>query len=247
MSSHPMMLPPLVRPLLILLLGVASARSQELAARPDTEATPTLRDRLVAQSSRGVPQLKDILQAKQEVLFTINAQYRGGVTKSFEDLGEGHMAYIPMGNSRFRLDGEFSIRHPKEKDKIFQVYIDMTFEQVGDRIDVIEDLNDYNNEARGLKRRIERAVPFIYLLKFFPLDQTAGKKLQVRYRSQNYHIEYGKPSRYIEASVYEHRELVTKAFFHRDPSKKTIGNKFHKFRVPSPTKGVMLSFVMKEK
>jgi len=175
--------------------------------------------------------------------FIVNAQYRGNVKKSFPDIGQAVIKYVPIGNGEFRLDGHATISNPRNKSVVYEFWLDSTYKYTNHQIRLVEELNDFNSESRGFKNRMERALPFVYLVKYTAAPEPGEpNRRQFRYKNDSFTVRYSRTDQHIEATIYDGAEIVTKIFIPIEDS--SVPYAFDKFRIPAPGKDqVMVSFV----
>lgn len=172
--------------------------------------------------------------------YKVNAQYRGGVKKGFSDIGKGTAVFTPQDGSRFSVKLDGSVENPESKEQ-YSFWLDMDFQYTASgQIKVLRNGSRYSSRAIEYRERIEKVVPFVYLVKFQPLPAPDGEPSRgFRFAGTEYVLRYVPTERHVEASLYEGDSLVGKFFLLRSDRMPLV---FEKFRVP--TEGnVVLSFI----
>ena len=171
--------------------------------------------------------------------YKLNAQYRGGVKKSFSDIGNGHGVYMPQAGGSFAVKLEGAVKDP-ESDDVYEFFVDMDFQSNGAQVREVKNRSHYSRNAGEYRDRVEKVIPFIYLVKFTQPPRDGQELSRVyRFRGHEYTLRYLTTERNVEATLYEGDTLVGKFFLERG-ERTPFG--IEKFRVP--TEGsVVLSFV----
>lgn len=172
--------------------------------------------------------------------YHLNAQYRGGVKKGFSDIGSGSVAFHRLGEKSFRVRMKGSVEHPDNR-QIYSLELSMWFELDGATVVDVRQDNRYNERAQEYRDRVEKIVPFVYLVKFLPVPG-AGQEPTRRflYRGKEFIIRYVRTPRHFEATIYEGDSMVAKFFILPTPREAPV--LFEKFRLPAE-EDLMLSFV----
>lgn len=172
--------------------------------------------------------------------YQLNAQYRGGIKKGFPEIGSGNVSFHRLGEREFRVRLKGSVEHP-DNHQIYSLELSMWFRLEGATVVDVRDDNRYNERAEEYRERVERMIPFIYLVKFLPVPVAGDEpSRRYRYRGKEYSIRYVRTRNRIEATVYERDDVVAKFFIL--PSPRDVPLLFEKFRVPAE-QDLMLSFV----
>jgi len=172
--------------------------------------------------------------------YSFNAQYRGGVKKGFSDIGNGSVAFHPLAENEFRVRLKGSVRHPENRE-IYSLELSMWFRLEGATVVVVREDNQYNERAKEYRDRVEKVVPFLYLVKFFPVPASGQEPTRrFRYRDREFIIRYVRTPKHFEATVYEKDSVVAKFFILQSPREAPLV--FEKFRIPAEA-DLMLSFV----
>src|SRR5262245_35261834 len=100
--------------------------------------------------------------------FQIDAQYRGAVKKNFNSIGQTGIRIVPGTDGAFKMVGGGKVTHPKERAQVYEFALDMEFKLAGDRIEYRANNNTCNELAKGLKGRIEKLLPFVYVVGTLP-------------------------------------------------------------------------------
>ena len=171
--------------------------------------------------------------------YRLNAQYRGTVKKGFNDIGRGHAVFMPQAGGSFTVKLQGSVEDPENKD-VYQFLLDMEFNSAGTQIREVKNRSRYSRNASDYRDRVEKVIPFIYLVKFLAPPRQGEEPSRIyRFRGQDFTLRYMHADRNIEATLYEGDTLVGKFFLtHGGITPLAI----EKFRVP--TEGnVVMSFV----
>lgn len=171
----------------------------------------------------------------QVIQFQIGAQYRGVVKKSFDSIGQANIQIVPDSGGAFRVCGKGRVAHPKEKSKIYEFAIEMAFKLNGDVVQHLSTKSTCNAGSEGLKTRIERLLPFLYLVSALPPGK-APRTVKTPHGS--YSLRYADVGPRLEVTVEEGRALVGKFFLGRDGSNLSL----EKFRIPTKDDNVTLNF-----
>ena len=171
----------------------------------------------------------------QVVQFHVGAQYRGVVKKSFDSIGTAGIQIARRDDGGFRVQGSGKVTHPKEKSKVYEFAIDMQFRLNGEVVEYVSSKSSCNAGSEGLKTRIERLMPFLYLVRALP-PGTAPRTVRTPHGS--YALKYADLGQRLEVTVEEGRALVGKFFLAKDAS----GLSLEKFRIPTKDDNVTLNF-----
>jgi hypothetical protein len=172
--------------------------------------------------------------------FTVNAQYRGAIKKSFKDVGDGKIEYMKTGEDTFRIRVTGLITNPDSREK-YDLDLDMSFDLDGSRVEVSENRNRFDDRTEWSRKRIERTLPFLYLVRARLPDGRRATTREYFYKGRLCTIRYGQTERNLEASIYDRDELVGKVFLNR--ASKGSFAQMEKFRVPAQD-DVMVSFII---
>jgi hypothetical protein len=172
--------------------------------------------------------------------YQVNAQYRGGIKKGFRDIGRGRATYLALGGSRFSIRLEASVENP-DNHEVFTMVVDMDFQASGPSIRATRNDSRYSANAVEYRDRVERVVPFVYLVKFTSMPVAGEEPSRLfRFKGVEYVMRYVPTEKHVEASLFEGDSLVGKFFLLKDGGRQPV--LFEKFRVP--TEGnVVLSFI----
>jgi len=178
--------------------------------------------------------------ASLEERYHLNAQYRGGVKKGFPDIGQGSAVFTPQGASRFSIKLNGSVEHPENRE-VYKFWLDMDLQLNGDSLRIVQNRNRYNERAEEYREQVERAIPFVYLVKYTPMPGPGQDPARVyRFKGTEFTLRYVPTERHVEATLYDGDTLVGKFFLLRDQHR--IPLVFEKFRVPT-VDNVVLSFI----
>jgi hypothetical protein len=172
--------------------------------------------------------------------YHLNAQYRGTVKKGFSDIGQGGATYTPLGNGQFNVRLNGTVRHPENRDT-YEFKVDMDFQIRGSDLRILQNRSQYNARAAEYRGRVERVVPFAFLVKYTPVPASGSEPAySYRFNGTDYVMRYAPTERHIEASLYDGDSMVGKFFLRRDA--RTPPLVFEKFRVPAE-QDVVFSFI----
>jgi len=169
--------------------------------------------------------------------FQIDAQYRGAVKKSFSSIGQAGLKWVPGADGTVRVNGEGRVNHPKERSKVYEFGLDMQFRVTGDSIQYLASRNTCNAGSEGLKSRIERILPFVYLVASVPVNGSRAPRL-FRTPHGEYRMRYGETSNHVEVTVEERNSQIGKFFLAKDAGTLYL----ERFRIPAKD-NVVISFV----
>lgn len=204
------------------------------------QETQAVRDRKVVMPAGVVPAPQPMTPGSVVEQYRVNAQYRGGVKKGFSDIGRGTAVFTPQGGARFSVKLDGTVENPEDKEQ-YSFWLDMDFQSTAaGQIKILRNGSRYSTRAIEYRERIEKVVPFVYLVKFLPIPGTDAEPTRgFRFAGTEYVLRYVPTERHVEASLYEGDSLVGKFFLLRGDRLPLV---FEKFRVP--TEGnVVLSFV----
>lgn len=171
----------------------------------------------------------------QVIQFQVGAQYRGVVKKSFDSIGQAGIQIAPDRSGGFRVSGKGRVTHPKEKSKIYEFAIEMAFKLEGDVVRQVSAKSTCNAGSEGLKTRIERLLPFLYLVSALPPGKAPRT---VKTPQGSFSLKYAEVGPRLEVTVEEGRALVGKFFLGREGTSLSL----EKFRIPTKDDNVTLNF-----
>jgi hypothetical protein len=171
----------------------------------------------------------------QVIQFQVGAQYRGVVKKSFDSIGSAGIQIAKRPDGGFRVQGSGRVTHPKEKAKVYEFSVDMQFRLNGEVVEYVSSTSSCNAGSEGLKTRIERLMPFLYLVSAMPAGK--GPK-SVRTPHGSYSLKYADVGPKMEVTVEEGKALVGKFFLAKDGANLSL----EKFRIPTKDNNVTLNF-----
>ena len=176
--------------------------------------------------------------------YTVNAQYRGGVKKGFQDLGSGKVAYEPLGGAAFRVRAKGEVRHPEEdKDYAFKIYERFEVQGNAVRTTAVEK-KELNEHARAHEGKITEVLPFAYLVRQLPVPAGDGDASRTfNYQGQQYTLRYRMVESKREVDLYRGETFLGKFFLESDPAPGRMA-KLEKFRIALPEEDLVVSFVV---
>jgi hypothetical protein len=166
--------------------------------------------------------------------FTIDAEYRGLIRKSFPAIGRAGLA-IQGPTEGFRIQGKGAVTNPCDKSKVYELSIDMRFRLDGARVDYLATNNSCNKGSEDLRAQMERVLPFVYLVQTMPVP--AEKRRGVITPHGEFEMVYGVKGASLEIAVLQKRAQVAKFFL----SRTATGADLRSFRLPGKD-SVQLSF-----
>jgi hypothetical protein len=166
--------------------------------------------------------------------FSVNAQYRGVVKKGFQSIGSGQLNYSGTP-ANFRITGSAEVNHPKQKGRVYQLTIDMSFQMGGGQIRYSSNRNRCNRGSEEALRKVEQVLPFVYLVKNGQIDEGTGASYVTPRGSFN--LRSTNTQRNLEVTLDQGDAMVGKFFM--APG----GRQLEKFRIPAG-EDVVLSFVV---
>lgn len=175
--------------------------------------------------------------------YTINAQYRGGVKKGFQDLGSGKVAYESLGGSAFRVKVKGDVRHPNEdKEYSFRIYEKFSLAGNSVRLDGVEK-KELNEHAAPHEARITELLPFAYLVRRLPAPAATGGDASrtLSFNGQSYTLRYRTTETNTEVDLLRGDTQMGKFFL--QPGTSGGFAKLEKFRMPLPAEELVVSFV----
>lgn len=178
--------------------------------------------------------LSFVASQAQVIQFQISAQYRGVVKKAFDSIGSAGIQIAQNTDGSFNVKGAGKVNHPKEKAKVYQFALDMKFRMNGDRVEYMASKNTCNAGSEGLRDRVARLLPFLYLVSALPANM--GPR-SVRTPHGSYQLTYAEAAGKVEVTVEEGTDMLGKFFLNRAGNALTID----KFRIPTKD-NVVLNF-----
>jgi len=162
--------------------------------------------------------------------YQINARYSdSGAKKQFSSLGEATVTFAKIGNSEFGIRVHASVKDPRD-GKVFEFDVDNQYVAAGTRITPERNRGRYNENAAEYRPKVERVLPFIYLVRF----GAPGDERTYHFQGGSYTVRQRAADGGVEASLYEGDELLGKFQLH--------GGEYQKFRVETAGK-IALTFV----
>ncbi len=175
-------------------------------------------------------------------VYKVNAQYRGAVTKGFDNLGEIVVTYRPGDGTAFGIDMQAELRDPKKKKKRSQFEVSLRYRLDGAAVSSVEGKNQFNEQASKHREKILQNAPFIYLIRYRPVP--TGGRSQVTYTVEGkpYRVQYAATRKNVEATVFEGKRWLGKFFIRRGDGGQPP-NDFEKFRI-STKNDTVISLVL---
>jgi hypothetical protein len=141
--------------------------------------------------------------------FLVDAAVGGVVRRDLRDIGKAALQYVPLKDA-FRLRGSAQVRNPdKKKDYRFQ--LDMTFRTSGRKLEVVEDRSTFAGDAAEVRDRVQRVVPFIYLVRTLPVPGDLDEPSRTWLARHGYFVlRYARRETFVEATLHQDDQLVGK-------------------------------------
>ena len=171
----------------------------------------------------------------QTLLFNIDAQYRGIVKKSFNQIGSSQVSITPASNGMFKVAGKGRVVHPKDKAKVYEFALDMDFQVRGNQVAYLKSKNSCKTGSEDLESEVAKLLPFMYLVTSLPQGQP--EKTVVTPHG-TYTLRQAETQHGTEVTLHEGNALAGKFFLSRDSGQLAL----EKFRIPTGD-NVVLNFV----
>lgn len=140
----------------------------------------------------------------------VDASVGGVVRRDLRELGKAALQYLPLEAGRFRLRGAADVEH-REKKKRYRFQLDMTVQVAGHHLTVLENRNRFDGDAAGIRERVERVVPFLYLARMLPVPAPAEEPARTWLaRHGLFVMRYLRREALVEASLYQDDALVAR-------------------------------------
>jgi hypothetical protein len=178
--------------------------------------------------------------------YTVNAQYRGGVKKGFQDLGTGKVSYESIGPSAFRVRVKGEVRHP-DQNKEYTFNISERYQISGNSVrETAVEKKQLNEHAKPHEQRITELIPFAYLVRQLPAPADTGGDTSraLSYRGQQYTLRYRDTEKNREVELYRGESFLGKFFL--EPGASGNFAKLEKFRLALPEEDLVVSFVVSD-
>ena len=170
-----------------------------------TTITALLAIALGAAAALSAPQ---VLEEK----FVVNAQFRGGINKSFKDVGRGSVLYKKLDAGGFALSIQGSLKNPDNGELL---KMRSTGEFKLDRLSIakVSQKLEMNEPARRYESLLKENLPFVYLARFqtMPVGKEA-EDVTYRYEGRDYRMRYVPLDDSIEATLYQGDLQIGKFF-----------------------------------
>ena len=147
-------------PALVEIDGSGESSSWSGASSSLTEARKTL-ELIRKYRKSGFPHPNETNEA-----FTVGAQYRGAIQKSFPNLGMAGLECKKLGDHDFQVRLHAKVRHPEDENENIEFDVTRVFRLEGNRITLIREENQFNEVAAKHKKKILNTVSLAYLIKW---------------------------------------------------------------------------------
>lgn len=108
-----------------------------------------------------------LVQART-VRFAIDAQYHGGISLDFGQIGDTTLSFMPTPDGGVHVTGSGLVHHPRDKKKVYSYGIDMAFRVEGNWIRILSTRNTSNELGRELMGKVEHILPLLHVAANFP-------------------------------------------------------------------------------
>jgi hypothetical protein len=170
--------------------------------------------------------------------FLVDASVAGNLRPDLRELGRGAVQYVPLGDAGFRLRAAGHVEH-RQKHTVYKFKIDMSFALVGRKLTVTANGNTFNEPAAEFRNKIERIVPFIYLVKFLPIPGPLDEPSRTYLSKTGYFVlRYKRLDSGTEVSLHQDDELVARFSL---GAEKATPHDLNKIAIPALPE-VMLNF-----
>jgi hypothetical protein len=177
-----------------------------------------------------------LVQART-VRFTIDAQYRGGVSLDFGTIGDTTLSFMPSPDGGVHVTGSGLVHHPREKEKIYSFGIDMAFRVEGNWIRVTSTKSTSNEMGKELMGKIEHILPLLHVAANFPSGEVPIERHFYSKRGV-LGVTSSRKGGAVEVAVMDGPKPVATFWLHRGADGITA---LDRFRV-NTSDGVMLGF-----
>lgn len=151
---------------------------------------------LAALSAATAPNLPD--------RYRVDAAVGGVVRRDLREIGAAQLSY----SEPFRVRGAAQVEH-REKKKVYRFNLDMAFKLEGRRLRVLDNKSRFSADSAELRDKVERVVPFLYLLRTLPVPTEAEEPTRTYLAKHGYFVlRYARRERWIEATLHQDDELV---------------------------------------
>jgi hypothetical protein len=142
--------------------------------------------------------------------FLVDASVAGNIRPDLRELGRSAVQYLPLSETDFRLRAAGLVEH-RQKKTVYKFKIDMSFALQGRKLTVTANANSFNKAADEFRNKIERIVPFIYLVKFLPVPGPLDEPSRTYQSRTGYFVlRYKRIDLGVEVSLHQDDELVAR-------------------------------------
>jgi hypothetical protein len=216
-------------PLLVWAVGLVLVAAPRSEAGPKGSLAASGRLPAAAEAARGEPaavRARRRLEASRQKpadppptvtrtseVYEVGAQYRGGMKKTFKELGRGVLSCATIAPDRFAVALEATVRHPRT-DELLELSIDREYRLDGDRVRKVRENDQFNAAAQRHRKRFIDTVALAYLVKWHTPRTHAGPWPARTYRIDGHRFSFGyAPSgRWLEATLRGPDGIVGKLF-----------------------------------
>ncbi len=202
------------------------------ARRPPLIETPSLPEVLQPAARQGGYHVQE--------QYLVNAQFRGGVTKSFDNLGGVDVDYRELPDRSYVVALAGTIHDPEEEGRSYRFKAAIEFDWLGSTISA-RARSEFSADAEEYRDRILEVAPFVHIVKHSAFPPPDGpRELSYRMNGRPYSLRYSGGERHVEVTLYE--DLRTLAKFFVVPGSSAGPHEFEKYRINTVNQTV-LSFV----
>jgi hypothetical protein len=108
--------------------------------------------------------------------YTIDAQYRGGISIEFPRIGDTTLSFFERTDGAVHSTGRALARHPRDKNKVYEITLDLLFRLDGNRVTILRSGSTSNATGDSLRERIEKILPFLHLARKLPPGEKMGPR-----------------------------------------------------------------------
>lgn len=107
--------------------------------------------------------------------YTVDAQYRGGLTIDFPRLGETTLSFDQRPDGAIHVTGNGHVKHPR-KPETYDIKLDMVFKSEANRVQVLSRNGSSNEAGTKLKDKIEKILPLLWVVRSLPPHAAQGAR-----------------------------------------------------------------------
>jgi hypothetical protein len=140
--------------------------------------------------------------------YRVSASVGGVARGNLRDIGRAVVRHVSLPGGRFRVTGGAQVEN-RDRRKLYRFSVDMTFGAQGRRLTVVESRNRFNPAGEEIRVQVERAVPFLSLLRTLPIPLPAEEPARSFLAPHGYFVlRYARTEARAEVSLHCDDELV---------------------------------------